>query len=121
MRVITTTRTVTYADTNSPIYFEACATSYYNSNCCKQLLDHSGNEFQKGAVDAFGINDNFRKCWRKIEKPYYFTSIGGNDGWALQKIEIQFRWSSKKVCNNGGFLDGDNHEPMRRRLNCEGM
>ena len=122
IRVITTTSTVSSAATDSPIYFEACATAYYNSNCCKQLLDHSGNEFQSGAVDIFGINDNFLQCWRKIASPYYFMSISGNDGWASQKIEIQFR-SSKKVCD-GGWLDGndDTHGKvtLRRSLNCEG-
>ena len=122
IRVITTTSTVSSADTDSRIYFEACATASYNSKCCKQLLDHSGNEFRSGAIDTFGINDNFLQCWRKIAIPYYFMSIGGTDGWASQKIEIQFR-SSKKVCG-GGWLDGDNDThgkvTLRRRLNCEG-
>ena len=123
IKVITRTSTVANAETNSQIYFEACATSYDTSNCCKQLLDHSGNEFQKGAVDAFEITDNFRKCWKGITSPFYFMSIGGNDGWLSKEITIQFQ-SSKKVCTLDGWLDGNDDNPegkiiLRRRLNCE--
>ena len=108
--------------TNSRIYFEACDTSYYTSKCCRQLLDHSGDEFQRGKMDVFEIDDEFYECWGNSKKLHYFMSIGGNDGWLAEKITIQLQ-SSTKVCTLNGWLDGNDDNPegriiLRRPLTC---
>ena len=122
LQIVTKTATHHYAETNSMIYFEACDTSYYTNKCCKQLLDYSGDEFQRGAVDVFEIDDEFLKCWGNSKKSHYFMSIVGNDAWLAEEITIQFQ-SSKEVCTSNGWLDGNDDNPegrtiLRRPLTC---
>ena len=70
------------------------------------MLDHSGDEFQRGGVDVFEIDDEFLKCHGNSKKLHYFMSIGGPDGWLAEEITIQFK-STKKMCTLSGWLDGD--------------
>ena len=111
------TSTDQHSNTDDSIYFEACDTFHFTNKCCQQILDSPKNDFEKGDVNVFELDDKFLDCWHNLKNHYYFMSVDGNNGWKPQEIKIQLQ--STEVCTLGGdkWLDGDDNS-ARQHLSC---
>ena len=99
VKLVTWTGNEKYDATSAnSITFEACDDA---NICCKRLLD---KDLKIGAKDEFPMSEDFKQCWKDLDKKNFYMSTNSIDGWKAKEIEIHYHDQTSVVCTLSEFL-----------------